>query len=84
MTLRIRLMILTMLGLAMTMAVWGWIHIRALDKILIDQQTKTLTGLADTVSTYYEFFPTRRGLSALDSALKDLVRESGPDRYFFP
>jgi two-component system NtrC family sensor kinase len=76
MTLRIRLMILTMLGLAMTMAVWGWIQIRALDEILIDQQTKTLTGLADTVSTYYEFFPTRRGLSALDRALKDLVQDN--------
>jgi two-component system NtrC family sensor kinase len=76
MTLRIRLMILTMLGLAMTMAVWGWIQIRALDKILIDQQTKTLTGLADTVSTYYEFFPTRRGLAALDRALKDLVQDN--------
>jgi two-component system NtrC family sensor kinase len=76
MTLRIRLMILTMLGLAMTMAVWGWIQIRALDEILIDQQTKTLTGLADTVSTYYEFFPTRRGLAALDRALKDLVQDN--------
>jgi signal transduction histidine kinase len=76
MTLRIRLMILTLLGLAMTMAVWGWIQIRALDKILIDQQTKTLTGLADTVSTYYEFFPTRRGLAALDRALKDLVQDN--------
>jgi two-component system NtrC family sensor kinase len=76
MTLRIRLMILTMLGLAMTMAVWGWIQIRALDKILIDQQTKTLTGLADTVSTYYQFFPTRRGLAALDRALKDLIQDN--------
>lgn len=76
MTLRIRLMILTMLGLAMTMAVWGWVQIRALDKILIDQQTKTLTGLADTVSTYYQFFPTRRGLSAMDRALKDLVQDN--------
>jgi two-component system NtrC family sensor kinase len=76
MTLRIRLMILTMLGLALTMAVWGWIQIRALDKILIDQRTKTLTGLADTVSTYYQFFPTRRGLAALDGALKDLVQDN--------
>jgi len=75
MTLRIRLMILTMLGLAMTMAVWGWIQVRALDNILIDQQIKTLKGLADTVSTYYQFFPTRRGLSALDKALKDLVQD---------
>ncbi|MFH1078883.1 MAG: ATP-binding protein [Pseudomonadota bacterium] len=74
MTLRSRLMILTMLGLAMTMAVWGWVQIRVLEKILIDQQTKTLTGLADTVSTYYQFFPTRRGLAALDGALKDLVQ----------
>lgn len=76
MTLRIRLMILMMLGLALTMAVWGWIQIKALDNILIDQQTKTLTGLADTVGTYYQFFPTRRGLSALDSALKDLVQDN--------
>jgi signal transduction histidine kinase len=76
MTLRIRLMILTMLGLAMTMAVWGWIQIKALDKILIDQQTKTLKGLADTVGTYYQFFPTRRGLSALDRALKDLIQDN--------
>ena len=35
MTLRTRLMILTILGLALTMAVWGWIQLRALDKILI-------------------------------------------------
>ena len=49
MTLRTRLMILTILGLALTMAVWGWIQLRALDKILIEQQIKTLTGLADTV-----------------------------------
>lgn len=76
MTLRIRLMILTMLGMAITMAIWGWIQIRALDKILIDQQIKTLTGLADTVSTYYQFFPTRRGLAALDIALKDLVQDN--------
>lgn len=76
MTLRIRLMVLVMLGLAMTMAVWGWIHVRALDNILIDQQIKTLTGLADTVSTYYQFFPTRRGLFALDKALKDLVQDN--------
>ena len=75
MTLRTRLMILTILGLALTMAVWGWIQLRALDKILIEQQIKTLTGLADTVSTYYQFFPTRRGLSALDNALKDLVQD---------
>jgi len=76
MTLRSRLMILTMLGLAMTMAVWGWIQIRVLEEILIEQQTKTLTGLADTVSTYYQFFPTRRGLAALDVALKDLVQDN--------
>ena len=75
MTLRSRLMILIMIGMAMTMAVWGWIQIRALDKILIDQQTRTLTGLADTVSTYYQYFPTRRGLAALDRALKDLIQD---------
>jgi signal transduction histidine kinase len=76
MTLRIRLTLLTLIGLAMTMAVWGVIQIRALDEILIDQQTKTLKGLADTVSTYYQFFPTRRGMAALDIALKDLVQDN--------
>lgn len=75
MTLRTRLMILTILGLALTMSVWGWIQLRALDRILNEQQVKTMTGLADTVSTYYQFFPTRRGLSALDNALKDLVQD---------
>jgi two-component system, NtrC family, sensor kinase len=75
MTLRIRLMILTLLGLAATMAVWGWVQMKALDKILIEQQIKTLRGLADTVSTYYQFFPTRRGLSALDKSLKDLIQD---------
>lgn len=75
MTLRSRLMIMAVLGLAATMAFWGWIQIEALDKILIDQQTKTLTGLADTASTYYQYFPTRRGLAALDQALKDIVQE---------
>lgn len=75
MTLRTRLMILTILGLALTMSVWGWIQLRALDRILNEQQVKTMTGMADTVSTYYQFFPTRRGLSALDNALKDLVQD---------
>ena len=42
MTLRTRLMILTILGLALTMAVWGWIQLRALDKILIEQQILSL------------------------------------------
>jgi two-component system NtrC family sensor kinase len=51
-------------------------QIRVLEEILIDQQTKTLKGLADTVSTYYQFFPTRRGLAALDVALKDLVQDN--------
>jgi signal transduction histidine kinase len=41
---------------------------------LVDQQAKRLEGVADTISTFYQFFPTKRGLLALDSALKDFVQ----------
>jgi signal transduction histidine kinase len=30
--------------------------------------------VADTISTFYQFFPTKRGLHALDSALKDFIQ----------
>ena len=77
MTVRFRLMIVTILGLAVTMAVWGWIQIRALDGILIEQQLKKLYDVAETVNTYYQHFPTVRGLSALDATLKDHVQSDG-------
>ena len=71
MTVRIRLMIVAIIGLAITMALWGWIQLRMLDEILTEQQVKWLDGVAETISTYYQYFPTRRGLSALDTALKE-------------
>jgi signal transduction histidine kinase len=74
MTVRTRLMIVTIFGLAVTMAVWGWIQLRALDNILTKQQVKRLDDVAETVGTYYQHFPTRRGLSALDRALKEQVQ----------
>ncbi len=73
-TVRVRLIILTVVGLALTMAVWGFIQLTALDRILVNQQTKRLEGVADTISTFYQFFPTKRGLLALDSALKDFIQ----------
>ena len=77
MTVRFRLMIVTILGLAVTMALWGWIQIHALDRILIEQQLKKLYDVAGTVNTYYQHFPTVRGLSALDATLKDHVQSDG-------
>jgi len=74
MTVRLRLMIVSIFGLAVTMAVWGWIQLRALDKILIEQQLKKLYDVAETVNTYYQHFPTAKGLSALDVTLKDHVQ----------
>jgi hypothetical protein len=74
MTVRIRLMILTVLGLAVTMAVWGWIQIKALDQILVEQQGKRLSSVAETVSAYYQHFPTGRGLSILDITLKEQLQ----------
>ena len=73
-TVRVRLMILIISGLALTMAIWGIIQLTALDRILVDQQAKRLEDAADTISTFYQFFPTKRGLRALDSALKDYVQ----------
>lgn len=73
-TVRARLMLLIVSGLALTMAIWGIIQLTALDKILVDQQVKRLENVAETVSKFYQYFPTRRGLRALDSALKDHVQ----------
>lgn len=71
MTVRARLMIVTVLGLAMVMAVWGWLQLKALEEILDAQVGRKLQSIAETVGTYYQHFPTRQGLSALDEALKD-------------
>jgi two-component system, NtrC family, sensor kinase len=73
MTLKTRMMIVTLFGLAITMAFWGWMQLSMLDGILTKQQYKRLNGIAETLSTFYQRFPTRRGLSALDTALKDHI-----------
>jgi len=71
MSLRIRLLIVTLVGLAVTMALWGWVQVRALDQILLEQQAKRISAVAETVGTYYLHFPTGRGLTALDTTLKE-------------
>ncbi len=73
-TVRARLMLIIVSGLALTMAIWGIVQLTALDKILVDQQVKRLEDVAETVSTFYQYFPTKRGLRALDSALKDHIQ----------
>lgn len=73
-TVRARLITVTIAGLALTMAIWGVIHLTVLDRILVEQQGKRLEGVAETVSTFYQNFPTKRGLAALDSAMKDHVQ----------
>ena len=74
MSVRTRLLMMTILGLAATMAVWGWVQIRALDRILVEQQGKRLSGVAETVSAYYQNFPTSRGISTLDATLKEQIQ----------
>jgi signal transduction histidine kinase len=73
-TVRARLITVTIAGLAITMAIWGFIQLTALDTILVEQQVKRLEGVAETVSTFYSNFPTKRGLAALDAAMKDHVQ----------
>ena len=70
-TVKARLITLTVAGLALTMAIWGFIQLTVLDRILVEQQVKRLEGVAETVSTFYQNFPTKRGLIVLDSAMKD-------------
>ncbi|PKN10979.1 MAG: hypothetical protein CVU70_01210, partial [Deltaproteobacteria bacterium HGW-Deltaproteobacteria-5] len=73
-TVRIRLVVLTVAGLAIAMAVWGLIQLTVLDRLLVDQQVKRLENVAETVSTFYQHFPTKRGIAALDSALQDHIQ----------
>lgn len=73
-TVRFRLVALTVAGLAVTMAIWGVIHLTALDGILVEQQVKRMEGVAETVSTFYQHFPTKHGIATLDSALKDHIQ----------
>ena len=73
-TVRVRVVALTVAGLAVTMAIWGVIQLTALNRILVDQQVKRLEGVAETVSTFYQRFPTRQGIATLDSALKDHIQ----------
>lgn len=77
MTLRTRLMIVTIIGLTITITIWGWIQIRTLEGILTDQQGKMLKGIAETVSTYYQHFPSSTGISALDQSLNELIHNDG-------
>jgi len=74
MTVRSRLMIVAVLGLAVTMAVWGWIQLRVLNEILIEQQMNRMEELSETVITYYQHFPKGKGLSVLDDTLQDHVK----------
>lgn len=76
MTVRVRLLIVSVLALAVTMAVWGWIQLRVLDRLLLEQQGKTLSNVAETVATYYRNFPTGKGLSALVDALNDHIQSN--------
>lgn len=73
-TLRVKLAALAVFGLAFTMAAWGFIQLSALENILVEQQAKRIEGVAETVSTFYEHFPTRRGIATLDSTLKDFLQ----------
>lgn len=74
MTLRVRLMIATVLGMAAAMALWGWIQLKALEEILDAEIGNKLQGIAETAGTYYQHFPTGKGLSALDEALRDYLQ----------
>jgi len=76
MTVRTRLLLVTTLGLTLTMALWGWLHLRALREVLQRRQLDTLYEVAQTAGEYFQYFPTRQGLAALDRALEDLIEQN--------
>ena len=76
-TVRSKLLVLIVSGLALTMGVWGIIQLAALERILVEQQAKRLKDVAETVSTFYQDFPTKKGLKALESALHDHLQADG-------
>lgn len=76
MTVRTRLLAVTTLGLTLTMAVWGWLHLQALRDVLQRRQVETLYEVAETAGEYFQHFPTRQGLAALDRALEDLIEQN--------
>ncbi|HOW57811.1 MAG TPA: ATP-binding protein [Smithellaceae bacterium] len=70
-TVKVRLIAIIVTGLAVTMAIWGFVQLTALETILDEQQAKRLEGVAETVVSFYHNFPTKKGLAALDAAMKD-------------
>ena len=74
MTIRLRLIIVTVSCLTVTMAFWGWMQMQALERILVEQQERRLASVAETVSSYYSHFPTGKGLATLDATLKEQIQ----------
>lgn len=68
-------MLLTVLTLGAGMVLWGIIQLDELEALLYRQQEASITRVAETVSTYYQHFPTEEGLEALDRALEDQLND---------
>ncbi|MCX7815934.1 MAG: ATP-binding protein [Syntrophales bacterium] len=49
-------------------------QIKVLDELLIQHHQLRLEEIADSVNNFYEHFPTRKGLSALDLTLKEQIQ----------
>jgi len=75
MPIRSRLMLVTILGLVLTLSLWGWGHFRSLQKLLIHRQLENLYAVAETVAEYYQNFPTTQGITVLDKAMDDVLHE---------
>jgi signal transduction histidine kinase len=77
MTIRTRFTLVTIVALGLIVGAWGWLQLSTLDKLLVDQQGRRLTGLAETISHFYVQFPTAEGISAIDNALRDHLMLDG-------
>jgi signal transduction histidine kinase len=75
MGIRNRIILLNVLSLGAGMVFWGMIQLERLGALLYRQQENSMTMVAETVSTYYQHFPTEEGLEALDRALEEQLNE---------
>ena len=75
MSIRARLLLLTASGLGLMLAFWGWSQMKALSRILTEQDAEILNDVGHSVGEYYSNFSTDKGLEVLDRSMEELLKQ---------
>ena len=75
MTIRSKLFLLTAAGLCCILAGWGWWQVRAINRILEQENVELLNDVARTIGEQYLHFGSDQALAVLDSSLRDLLTQ---------